>query len=59
MTEQPKHARDMMPAEYAAKLAELRRGQPPSAPPSPEKHARDMSASEKSEWLAAHRRKFQ
>jgi hypothetical protein len=54
-----KLAKDMSPTEYAAKLAELRRG-PPMAPlPLPEKHARDMSPEERDAWMAQHRRKHQ
>jgi hypothetical protein len=55
-----KHARDMTPAEYAATLAELKKGQPKPPQPSPEKHvhARDMSDWEKSEWFAEHRRRW-
>jgi hypothetical protein len=53
-----KRAKDFSPAEYEAKLAELRRGPPPQPLPLPEKHARDMSDQEKSEWLSAHRKRF-
>ena len=53
-----KRAKDSSPAEYAAKLAELKRGAPPPPVTLPEKHARDMSDQEKSEWLAEHRRRW-
>ena len=55
-----KHARDMSPAEYEAKLAELRRSPPPKPPPveTPTLTAKDMSEYERAEWLAEHRRKF-
>jgi ribosomal protein L29 len=59
MTE-PKLAKNMSPAEYAAKLAELRRG-PPMAPQPllPEKHARDLSEQERAEWLSNYKRSLQ
>jgi hypothetical protein len=54
-----KRAKDFSPAEYEAKLAELKRGAPPQpAVTLPEKHARDMSDQEKSEWLSAHKKRF-
>jgi len=56
--EKQKRAKDFSPAEYQAKLAELKRLAPPQSVTLPEKHARDMSDQEKSEWLAEHRRKF-
>jgi hypothetical protein len=61
MTE-PKHARDMSAEEYAATLAELRRG-PPMAPKPPPvettpRTARDMSEQERAEWFSEHRKKF-
>jgi hypothetical protein len=58
MTE-PKHAKDMSPAEYEATLSKLRRGPATAAVPLPEKHARDMSEQERAEWFQNHRRKFQ
>jgi hypothetical protein len=58
MTE-PKHARDMSPQEYQAKLAELRRGQPPEPMPLPEKKANQMTEAEREIWWSEHRRKFQ
>jgi hypothetical protein len=54
-----KRAKDFSPAEYEAKLAELRRGSPMAPQPSPEKHARDMTERERAEWLRDHKRKFQ
>ena len=54
-----KHARDMTAEEYAATLAELRRGPPMATQPLPEKHARDMTPEERARWMADHRRKFQ
>jgi hypothetical protein len=56
-----KLAKDMSPAEYEAKLAEIKRGSSlPAPPPSADgqKHARDMTAREQQEWLAEHKRRF-
>jgi ribosomal protein L29 len=47
-----KRAKDFSPAEYEAKLAELKRGAPPpmSTPVTP-KHARDMTEAERAAKL--------
>jgi ribosomal protein L29 len=43
-----KRAKDFSPAEYQAKLAELKRGAPPPKPdPGTPKHARDMTEAER------------
>jgi hypothetical protein len=56
-----KHARDLSPAEYAATLNKLRRGQPTAPQPvdTPQRSAKDMSEREREEWFQEHRRKFQ
>jgi ribosomal protein L29 len=54
MTEEidtPKHARDMSPAEYEAKLAELRRGASPPPRPTDTRSARDMTPEEREATL--------
>jgi ribosomal protein L29 len=56
MTE-TKHARDMTPAERAAKLDELRRGPPPPQP-ADTRSAKDMTKEEREEWLAEHKRRW-
>jgi hypothetical protein len=58
MTE-PKHAKDMTAEEYAAKLAELRRGPPMAPQPSPEKRANQMTEAERVEWLREHKKRHQ
>jgi hypothetical protein len=56
-----KHARDMTPEEYTAKLAELRRGSPPrpDVPLPTDKRAKDLSESERQEWLKNYRKRIQ
>jgi hypothetical protein len=56
-----KLARDMNDQEKRAFLEACRKLDAAPKPPPVEtpKHARDLSESERAEWLAAHRRKFQ
>jgi ribosomal protein L29 len=58
MTE-PKLAKNMTAEEYAATLAELRRGPPVEPLALPQKHARDLSEQERAEWLSNYKRSLQ
>jgi len=57
MTE-PKLAKDMSPAEYKAKLAELRRSPPPLQPVDTTRSARDMTKEQREQFLKEHARRW-